>query len=618
MNPKHTQMTGQGRSRSARAISHALAISLLVPAAGVFAAYQGPAAPSAQAQKGDRKVRLDFVGADVATVVKAISIQSGENVVLMPSVKGTVTVRLIDLTLAEALKKVAAAVGADVHRLDETYFLGSTTELRSMVSKSGARQTLALKYVKPTDAKELVEKAYPYLTADVAGTSSVLILSGSPEDLSGAMEMVSHVDVAPEVQHKEPAKPVLVREAYTAKFAIPAVLAETLGKAMPDLRVTVSQKSLILEGPAEAQVQAQKILGALDVQGSRQRVVRAYYLKYLHPIQAAATLKPFFPNLTVQAGFESYIPDPASFQPLSVDAQKAFAQTGSGGQGGSGGASGGGAGGAGGAAGGAAGGGSGPGFRSRTIILAGAAEEVDQATQVIAAQDVAPQQVLIEAKMVDVSPTDLKQLGFLYDWSALNFTETTKTAGGTKPGSSFLGGFARTPFGFSATLEAKQQQIDAKILARPNISVVDGEDASMFIGDIIRYERVSSVTESGQQLLTIESIPVGVALLCRPRVNSDGKITLRIHPVVSTVSGFTGQRGDLPITSSREADSTVMMTDGETIAISGLLRDEEIKTMTKVPLLGDLPFLGQLFRHRNNSHKKSEVTVFITARLQKA
>jgi len=224
-------------------------------------------------------------------------------------------------------------------------------------------------------------------------------------------------------------------------------------------------------------------------------------------------------------------------------------------------------------------------------------------------------QVLIEARMVDVSPQDLKQFGLLYDFSPVTFQETTGS--GTKPGSSFLGGFARTPFGFNATFEAKQQQIQAKILARPNISVVDGEDASMFIGDIIRYERVASVTENGQQLVTVESVPVGVALLCRPRVNADGKITLRVHPVVSTVSGFTGQRGDLPITSSREADSTVLMTDGETIAISGLLRDEDIKTLTKVPILGDLPVIGQLFRHRNNSHKKSEVTIFITAKVQK-
>ena len=618
MSPKETRQAALGRTPAVRALSHALAISLLIPAAGAIAALQGPAdTQTAQASKADRKVRLDFVGADVATVVKAISIQSGENVVLMPSVKGSVTVRLIDLSLADALKKVAAAVGADVHRHDNTYFLGSTIEMRAMVAKSGAKQTVTLKYAKASDMKELVEKAYPYLTADTAGASSTIILSGMPEDISQAVEMVRAADAASEVVKPEPSKPVLTREAYTAKYAVAAELADTLHKAVPELKLTVSEKSILMEGTDEVQKQAVKLLAALDVQGTRERVVRAYNLKYLHPHQATFTLKPFFPNLTIQAGFESYTPDKANFEPLSIDAQKAFQSSSGGSSSGGSSSAAGGSGGSAGTAGGGSTGGTlnGPGNRSRTIILAGPKDEVDQATQVLEAQDIQPMQVLIEARMVDVSPQDLKQFGLLYDFSPVTFQETT-TNGTSKPGSSFLGGFARTPFGFTATLEAKQQQIEAKILARPNISVIDGEEASMFIGDIIRYERVSSVTENGQQIVTVESIPVGVALLCRPRVNADGKITLRVHPVVSTVSGFTGQRGDLPITSSREADSTVLMKDGETIAISGLLRDEDIKTLTKVPVLGDLPFLGQLFRHRNNSHKKSEVTIFLTAKVQ--
>ena len=109
---------------------------------------------------------------------------------------------------------------------------------------------------------------------------------------------------------------------------------------------------------------------------------------------------------------------------------------------------------------------------------------------------------------------------------------------------------------------------------------------------------------------------MGVALLCRPRV-TDGNITLRVHPVVSTVSGFTGRNNDIPITSSREAESVISMRDGETIAIGGLLREEELKILTKIPILGDLPFLGELFRHRNNTKKKSEVTIFLTAKLMK-
>src|SRR5207248_2462915 len=121
-----------------------------------------------------------------------------------------------------------------------------------------------------------------------------------------------------------------------------------------------------------------------------------------------------------------------------------------------------------------------------------------------------------------------------------------------------VGKFTRAPFNFNVTLEAMEQRRDAKVLARPNVAVIDGEEASIFIGDILRYERLESVTATGQTF-TIETVPVGVALLCRPRVNAGGDITLRIHPVVSNVTAFVGRNRDIPITASREADTSLIM-----------------------------------------------------------
>jgi type II secretory pathway component GspD/PulD (secretin) len=571
------------------------------------------AAEQAKAASSERKVRLDFVQADINDVAKALSIQSGVNVVLMPTVKGQVTLRLTDLMLEDALKKVAAAVGSDVRKFDSTYFLGSTTELRAMVARTGVKQSLPVQYLEAADAKELVQHAYPYLTVETIGKAKLLVLSGVEEDVQGAMTMVRDRDLAskpepiPVAPKPEPEKPVLVRETYGVRYAKPAVLIETLSKAVPEVKVSFVEKTLVIEGYAPAQAQASKLLAALDVQGAEERLIRAYKLKYLHPHQASSALKAFFPNLTVQAGFEAYAPAPATFKPLSLETNQAFSQQGLQG------------------AEGAAGpgtslgtGGAGPqdlrspGSRSRTIILAGNAGEVDQATQLLAAEDVAPQQVIIEARVVDISPEKTKDLGFLWDWNALRFTE--RGGGAANLGKSF-GAFGRTPFQFDVQLDALERNRDARVLAKPNISVIDGEEASIFIGDILRYERLESVTAVGQTF-TIETVPVGVALLCRPRVTGN-EITLRVHPVVSTVTDFTGRNNDIPITASREADSTIKMKDGETIAIGGLLREEDIRTLSKVPIIGDLPLLGQLFRHKNSVKRKSEVTIFLTARVAK-
>jgi type II secretory pathway component GspD/PulD (secretin) len=587
-----------------------LTLTGVVACGSVFAASKSYAGePTRPAVSGERKVRLDFVQADINDVAKALSIQSGVNVVLMPSVKGAVTVRLTDLMLEDALKKVAAAVGADVRKFDSTYFLGSTVELRTMVARTGVKQSLAVKYIAAADAKELLQHAYPYLTVETVGKVNLLVLAGSQEDITGAVELVRDRDIAPPVAPEppkpEPVKPVLMRETFSVKYAKPTLLIDTLAKAVPAIKVSQVEQTLILEGYAPQQDQAKQLLTALDVQGAGERVVRAYKLKYLHPHQATSVLKLLFPALTIQAGFESYSPPAAQFKPLGLDTGKAFDQQGL--QGASGQA---------GPETSLASGANGaqdirsPGARSRTIILAGPVNDIEQATQVLSSEDIAPQQVVIEARVIDMSPEKTKKLGLLYDWNTLSFTERN----GDSPGKAF-GSFGRTPFQFDVALDAIQTDKDSRVLAKPNISVVDGEESSIFIGDILRYERVESVTAVGSQF-TIETVPVGVALLCRPRIN-DGDITLKVHPVVSTVTGFTGRNGDIPITASREADSTIRMKDGETIAIGGLLREEDISTLTKVPIVGDLPFLGQLFRHRNSTKRKSEVTIFLTARIMK-
>ena len=171
-------------------------------------------------------------------------------------------------------------------------------------------------------------------------------------------------------------------------------------------------------------------------------------------------------------------------------------------------------------------------------------------------------------------------------------------------------------FNFDATLNTLVQNRTAKILAEPKIQVIDGEDASIFIGDTFRYRVLSSITTGGQQVFDVREVPVGIVLLCRPRVNSDGLVTLKVNPVVSTITSFFGPER-IPQTASREANSTIRVRDGETIAIGGLIRDEDRVSITKVPILGSLPLVGQLFRNNFHQKRRTDVTIFLTTRLQK-
>jgi type II secretory pathway component GspD/PulD (secretin) len=259
--------------------------------------------------------------------------------------------------------------------------------------------------------------------------------------------------------------------------------------------------------------------------------------------------------------------------------------------------------------------------RSRSLILTGMPAEVAAALDLLRAIDMAPPQVLIEARLVEISPEKFKELGLLFDYSQTSFQELRTPRGiqsdpavGSQ-GVSF-GKFIRTPFDINVNLNALAENRDARLLANPRISVVDGEDASIFIGDLLRFRTLTSVTSGGNEQFTVVEVPVGIALLVRPRVHDDGNVTLKVHPVVSTVTSFIGPER-IPQTATREADSTIRMRDGETVVIGGLMREEDISVMSKVPGLGDLPLIGKLFTNKSSTKKKSEVTVFLTARIMR-
>jgi type II secretory pathway component GspD/PulD (secretin) len=127
---------------------------------------------------------------------------------------------------------------------------------------------------------------------------------------------------------------------------------------------------------------------------------------------------------------------------------------------------------------------------------------------------------------------------------------------------------------------------------------------------------LATITDAGQQIFDIREVPVGIVLLCRPRVNTEGFVTLKVNPVVSTITSFFGPER-IPQTASREANSTIRVRDGETFAIGGLIRDEDRQNVSKVPILGDLPLVGQLFRNNFREKRRTDVTIFLTTRILK-
>jgi type II secretory pathway component GspD/PulD (secretin) len=258
------------------------------------------------------------------------------------------------------------------------------------------------------------------------------------------------------------------------------------------------------------------------------------------------------------------------------------------------------------------------------LLLTGTAQDIAKGLEVLSKIDVQPKQLLFEAKVTEISNTDVNDLGlnWTFNNASTSIGEVAPASGTTQfPGQILkFGTFARTPITDLAdvSLDALITNGKAKLLADPNIGAIDGYPAQVFIGDTINY--VQSVTSSTTgENVTTASVEVGITLRVIGKCDSDGYITLNIHPEVSSISQWVTNPagGQLPDIATRYADTTVRVKDGDTIAIGGLIQENDLINIQKVPILGDLPFFGALFRDNKINKNKDEVVFFLKTSVMK-
>jgi general secretion pathway protein D len=168
-------------------------------------------------------------------------------------------------------------------------------------------------------------------------------------------------------------------------------------------------------------------------------------------------------------------------------------------------------------------------------------------------------------------------------------------------------------------LKAQAENIDAKLLANPRVLVLDNEKASIKIISEIPYQEL---TESalGGSIGTTAFREVGVELEVTPHLTREDIVRLRLKPKFSVVTGEVTVAGvgvsyPQPVVDRREADTTLLIRNGQTVVLGGLRKKEVTKQINKVPLLGDLPLVGLLFRFTGEDTVTSELVVFITPRI---
>lgn len=279
---------------------------------------------------------------------------------------------------------------------------------------------------------------------------------------------------------------------------------------------------------------------------------------------------------------------------------------------------------------------------TNSLIISSAPEDYDSVKEVIGKLDLRRRQVYVEAAIMEISISKLRELGV--EFRATDLPEGGKITGfgGTNFGgmgnavtgpeglaqlSGMAAGVVKGTFTFRGTeymnvgalVRALQTEGDVNVLSTPHLLTTDNQKAEIVVGENVPFVTGTSQTTGGNVLTSIERKDIGITLRLTPRVSEGEFVKLDIYQEISslTQSAAFDPNKVGPVVNKRYASTTVVARDAETIAIGGLLRDNEVKIVRKVPLLGDIPLLGWLFRFQSRQVDKTNLLIFITPTIVK-
>lgn len=255
------------------------------------------------------------------------------------------------------------------------------------------------------------------------------------------------------------------------------------------------------------------------------------------------------------------------------------------------------------------------------LLILASRDDYKRVARVIANLDVIPNQVLIEATIAEVTLND--DLKFGVRWFLQN-----QRGSQSATFSSAIDGALNSVFpGFSYVFRAANAQVTlnalngvgrVNVLASPSLMVLDRKTATLQIGDqvpVTTQSAVSVLTPGAPVVNSVSYKDTGVILNITPRVNEAGRVLLEIEQEVSSVQRTTSSGIDSPTFARRRVHTTVVVSDGEGITLGGLIQDKTSRIATQVPVLGDIPILGNAFKDKQDLVEKTELVIMLTPRV---
>ncbi len=431
----------------------------------------------------------------------------------------------------------------------------------------------------PRNVALAVERAYPRVRALISGSS--ILLRGAPEDISAAQTLAHQLD-----------RPAAMTR-YTQIYRLHAVAASSVGalvrRSFPHADVVVDGSLNALSVTASARDQRRIAAGIAQLDGSA--TSGAPGLPGATPAYgggnvAVVTLDAAMPGLndapsTSASDIASAVQQ--ALGTLAPDLHLAVPQN------------------------------------SNQIVLTGDPSSIAMARALIAKLDMPKPLVELDTEVLEVDENVARNLGLTLSPAVFStYTEMSPPSDPTTGLPGRIGGLqalTRTPLQFTATLNALVQDGNARVLADPRIATLSGRTASIHAGDqisILTQTSGSIGTPVTQQLQTFNT---GVSLDITPIVGPTGLITVALHPVVNSLTGLLN---GVPQIATRDTQTVVELRNNQTLVIGGLIQEAKQRSVTKVPLLGEIPVIGKLFDSSDVSYSRNELVIVVTPHIVRA
>ena len=279
---------------------------------------------------------------------------------------------------------------------------------------------------------------------------------------------------------------------------------------------------------------------------------------------------------------------------------------------------------------------------TNALVITASPQDYETLKDVISQLDIRRRQVYVEAAIMEISLDKQRELGIEFrsvekldnnrvtSFGGTNFGGMGAATTGVEGFANILGlavGIIKGTFTFrgieylniGALVRALQSETDVNILSTPNILTMDNQKAEIMVGENVPFITGKSQGAGGVTLTTIERKDIGITLRLTPQISSDDHVSLEIYQEISALAEAAGFDPNVvgPITTKRAASTTVIVKNAQTVAIAGLIRDNKSTIEHKVPLLGDIPLLGWLFKFQTKKAEKTNLMIFLTPHIIK-